>query len=162
MYIGETKKLKDKDESMSLLIRAKGDDKSTEVIQIDETQSKESHQREGAKLDVFIDSKIEQEPIHFNVTQRKEIKFTEPQEDDTHINERILKRFLCEGLLTVRHVRCIIVGCGNAGKTTLLKRLQNVPYEELIKTGRTEMVDVHVNSFEVLAEEKTIQSKLCL
>lgn len=155
MYIGE-KKLEDKDKSMSLLIRAQGDDKSTEVIQIDET-----HQKERAKLDVFIDSKIEQEPIHYNVTQQKEITFTEPQEDEKQINERILKQFLREGLLTVRHVRCIIVGCGNAGKTTLLKRLQNVPYEELLKTGRTEMVDVHVNSFEVLAEEKTIQSKLC-
>lgn len=105
------------------------------------------------------------------------IEITEAsQVDEPHskkseeIDDRVLKQFLDEGQLTVRHTRCIIVGCGNAGKTTLLKRLQNVSYEELVKTDRTEMVeetdrtemvDFHVNCFEVLAEENTIQSKLC-
>lgn len=84
---------------------------------------------------------------------------TEAEEDDTQIDEKALRQFLRGGHLTVRHVRCIIVGCGNAGKTTLLKRLQNVSFEELIKADKTEMVDVHAYSFEVLAEENTIQSK---
>lgn len=84
---------------------------------------------------------------------------TEAEEDDTQIDEKALRQFLRGGHLTVRHVRCIIVGCGNAGKTTLLKRLQNVSFEELIKADKTEMVDVHAYSFEVLAEEHTIQSK---
>lgn len=84
---------------------------------------------------------------------------TEAEEDDTQIDEKALRQFLRGGHLTVRQVRCIIVGCGNAGKTTLLKRLQNVSFEELIKADKTEMVDVHTYSFEVLAEENTIQSK---
>lgn len=92
-------------------------------------------------------------------TQSKRI--TEAEEVDTQIDEKALRQFLRRGHLTVRHARCIIVGCGNAGKTTLLKRLQNVSYEELIKTDKTEMVDVHAHSFEVIAEENTIQSKLC-
>lgn len=51
------------------------------------------------------------------------------------------------------------MGCAGAGKTTLLKRLQNVPYKELKKIETTEMVDVHVNSFEVLEDKETIKSK---
>lgn len=78
----------------------------------------------------------------------------------TQINEKTLRKFLGGGQLTVRHVRCIIVGCGNAGKTTLLKRLQNVSFKELQKTDipRTDLIDVHANSFEVLAKKNTIQS----
>lgn len=81
----------------------------------------------------------------------------------TQINEKTLRKFLGGGQLTVRHVRCIIVGCGNAGKTTLLKRLQNVSFKELQKTDipTTDLIDVHANSFEVLAEKNTIQSKFC-
>lgn len=99
--------------------------------------------------------------MFFSSTAPKRIyKGTETQEDDTQIDEMTLRQFLGGGEITVRHVRCIIVGCAKAGKTTLLKRLQNFSYEELIKTDRTEMVDVHVNSFEVIEEENTIQSKL--
>lgn len=81
------------------------------------------------------------------------------QEDNPQIDEDKLKEFLSKGEVTVCHVRCIIVGCGKAGKTTLLKRLQNFSYDEVKQTESTEMVDFHVNSFEVLFEEETIQSK---
>lgn len=145
---------------MSLLINAPDDNTSTEIIPIDETQSKKLKKREGTKNDEQTDDTIKKEPTQDDESERKEIKQTETQEDDPLIDERILKQFLGKGLLTVRHVRCIIVGCGKAGKTTLLKRLQNVTFEELIKTDRTELVDVHVNSFEVLEEQNTIQSKL--
>lgn len=82
----------------------------------------------------------------------------------TQIDEKTLRKFLGGEKLTVCHVRCIIVGCAKAGKTTLLKRLQNISFEELEKADipRTDLVDVHVNSFDVLAEENTIQSKLFL
>lgn len=78
----------------------------------------------------------------------------------TQIDEKTLRKFLGGEKLTVCHVRCIIVGCAKAGKTTLLKRLQNISFEELEKADipRTDLVDVHVNSFDVLAEENTIQS----
>lgn len=85
------------------------------------------------------------------------------QQDDLQIDDDKLREFLIKGELTVCHVRCIIVGCGEAGKTTLLKRLQNLSYDEVKQTESTEMVDFHVNSFEVLVEEETIQSKsICL
>lgn len=78
----------------------------------------------------------------------------------TEINEQKLREFLSKGEMTVRHVRCIIVGCAGAGKTTLLRRLKNLTFEEIKSTESTEIVDVHVNCFEVLEDEETIQSKL--
>lgn len=47
--------------------------------------------------------------------------------------------------MTVRHVRCIIVGCAGAGKTTLLRKLKNLTFEEIKSIESTEIVDVHVN-----------------
>lgn len=74
------------------------------------------------------------------------------------IDEDKLKDFLSKVEVTVRHVRCIIVGCGGAGKTTLLRRLQNAKFKDLKNTDMTELVDVHVNIFDVLENENTIQS----
>lgn len=82
------------------------------------------------------------------------------KQDKPQIDDDKLRQFLSKGNITVCHVRCIIVGCGKAGKTTLLKRLQNVSFDDLSQTERTEMVDFHVNSFEVLLEEETIQSNI--
>lgn len=61
--------------------------------------------------------------------------------------------------ITISHARCLIVGCGGAGKTTLLKRLQNADLKELMNIKSTEIVDIHVNSFEVIEKENTIKSK---
>lgn len=76
------------------------------------------------------------------------------------MDEKKVKDFLSKGELTVRHVRCIIVGCSGAGKTTLLKRLQNAKFKDLKNIKTTELVDVHVNIFEVLENEATIQSNV--
>uniref|UniRef100_A0A8W8P0E9 COR domain-containing protein n=1 Tax=Magallana gigas TaxID=29159 RepID=A0A8W8P0E9_MAGGI len=78
--------------------------------------------------------------------------------DNPEIDDDKLRQFLSKGEITVCHIRFIIVGCGKAGKTTLFKRLQNVSFDELMQIERTEMVDFHVNSFEVLLEEDTIKS----
>lgn len=59
--------------------------------------------------------------------------------------------------MTVHHVRGIIVGCGSAGKTTLLRRLENAPFKDIINTESTALLDVYFNKFEVLEEEETIQ-----
>lgn len=61
--------------------------------------------------------------------------------------------------MKISHIRGIIVGCAGAGKTTLLMRLQDMPYKELEEIKTTEIVDVHVNSFEVLEELTTIKGK---
>lgn len=83
--------------------------------------------------------------------------------DNPEIDDDKLQQFRSKGEITVCYVRCIIVGRGKAGKTTLLKRLQHVSSDELIQTGLTEMVDVPVISFDVLSEEETIQSNiLCI
>lgn len=84
------------------------------------------------------------------------------QQHNPEIDDDKLRQFLSKGNISVCHIRCVIVGCGKAGKTTLLKRLQNASFDELMRIERTEMVDFHVNSFEVLLKEKTIQSKVLL
>lgn len=77
--------------------------------------------------------------------------------DEMEINENAIREYLRKGELTIQHIRCIIVGCAHAGKTTLLRRLKNSPYEELKNIESTEILDVHVNIFEVNKEEETIQ-----
>lgn len=80
--------------------------------------------------------------------------------DEMQINENAVREYLSKGELTIQHIRCIIVGCARAGKTTLLSRLKNIPYEELKNIESTEIIDVHVNIFEVNKEEETIQCTL--
>lgn len=80
--------------------------------------------------------------------------------DEMQINENALREYLSKGELTIQHIRCIIVGCARAGKTTLLSRLKNIPYEELKNIESTEIIDVHVNIFEVNKEEGTIECTL--
>lgn len=94
-----------------------------------------------------------------NRLPRKKIQ-TDEEVKEIQIDEQKLRTFLCKGELTVCHVRCIIVGCAGAGKTTLFRRLQNLTYKELKSTKSTEISDVHVKCFEVLEDEETIQSKL--
>ena len=69
-----------------------------------------------------------------------------------------VRQYLSKGELTFYHARGIIVGCGGAGKTTLMKRLMDTPFEELAKIKGTNTVDVHVNAFSVV--DDTIQGKL--
>lgn len=76
------------------------------------------------------------------------------------INLHELREFLKKELMKICHTRGIIVGCAGAGKTTLLMRLQDMPYKELEEIKTTEIVDVHVNSFDVLEKLTTIKGKL--
>lgn len=80
--------------------------------------------------------------------------------DTATINLNELREFLKKGQMKIRHTRGIIIGCAGAGKTTLLMRLQDIPYKKLKEKKTTEIVDVHVNSFEVLEEFTTIKGKL--
>lgn len=118
----------------------------------------------------LVDGKKIEEEIEINDlplnerTLENEAPLTDNNTDEcvkqTEISEQKLREFLSKGELTVHHVRCIIVGCAGAGKTTLLRRLKNLTFEEIKSTESTEIVDVHVNCFEVLEDEETIQSKL--
>lgn len=76
------------------------------------------------------------------------------------VEEKKINDFLSKEDFTVRHVRFILVGCGGAGKTTLLKRLQNAKFKDLKNIETTELVDVHVNIFDVLENENTIQGNI--
>lgn len=136
----------------------------TKVTKINETKINEEPNQEAetevSHLDETLYNTIRKEQILKVEKQKDELQQSKVQinkRDNIEIDEDKLRQFLCEEQISVSNIRCIIVGCGNAGKTTLLKRLQNVSYEELKITDRTEMVDVHVNSFEVLVEENTIQ-----
>lgn len=77
--------------------------------------------------------------------------------DNDDIDKEQLRNFLKEGHLTICHARCIIVGCAGAGKTTLLRRLEGATLKELKDIKETELLDVHVNDFEVVKEKKTIK-----
>lgn len=114
--------------------------------------------RRKAKKDTQKSKTIEREKKQNEESGHKTALTDEKQQHNPEIDDGKLRQFLSKGEITVCHVRCIIVGCGKAGKTTLLKRLQNVSFNELMQTERTKMVDVHVNSFEVLLKEETIQS----
>lgn len=115
---------------------------------MDNIHQEQTHEKETLSSEIHI----------LNENEECETQIGKTQKDEIQINEKKLRKFLSEGELSIRHVRCIIVGCAGAGKTTLLKRLQDFSFEELKHTERTEMVDVHVNSFEVLERENTIQS----
>lgn len=98
---------------------------------------------------------------------RQDIPEDEANDKDVQENDRndemqinAVREYLSKGELTIQHIRCIIVGCAHAGKTTLLSRLKNTPYEELKNIKSTEIIDVHVNNFEVNKEEETIQCTL--
>ena len=62
--------------------------------------------------------------------------------------------------MVIHHARCIIIGCSGAGKTTLLRRLEGATYKELKDIKETQLVDVHVNEFQVLQKKNTIQRKV--
>nr|XP_034322043.1 uncharacterized protein LOC105340271 isoform X1 [Crassostrea gigas] len=127
---------KKKDENKSLL-----KDPEPPIGQNDDIQKSKTIQRE---------EKQNQESVY------KIAMIDGKRQHNPEIDDDILIQFLSKGNISVYHVRFIIVGCGKAGKTTLLKRLQNVSFDELMQIERTEMVDSH--SFEVLLEEETIQS----
>lgn len=93
--------------------------------------------------------------MYFTILPCKCITFTGKTKMQT--DENLLNDFLSKEKFTVRHVRCIIVGCSGAGKTTLLRRLQNAKLKDLKNVKTTELVDVHANIFDVLENENTIQ-----
>lgn len=76
------------------------------------------------------------------------------------MDENKLRGFLREKEIKISHLRCIIVGCAHAGKTTFLKRLETTNFEKLKNIKTTEMADVHVNIFEVSEDGETIERKL--
>lgn len=76
------------------------------------------------------------------------------------MDEKKLREFLSKKEIKISHLRCIIVGCAHAGKTTFLRRLERTKFENLKNIEETEMADVHVNIFEVSEDGETIESKL--
>lgn len=77
------------------------------------------------------------------------------------MGEKKLREFLRKEKIDISHIRCIIVGCAHAGKTTFLRRLENTQFEKLKNEVKsTEMADIYVNMFEVSEDRETIESKL--
>lgn len=76
------------------------------------------------------------------------------------MDENKLREFLRKEEIKISHLRCIIVGCAHAGKTTFLKRLETAKFEKVKNIKKTEMADVHVNIFKVSEDGETIERKL--
>lgn len=68
-----------------------------------------------------------------------------------------VRKFLKKDNLITHHARCIIVGCAGAGKTTLLRRLEGATYNELKSVQETNLVDVHINEFQVIQKTNIIK-----
>lgn len=83
------------------------------------------------------------------------------EDGKTKVGEKKLREFLGKEKIDISHIRCIIVGCARAGKTTFLRRLENTPFAKLKNEVKsTEMADIYVNMFEVSEDRETIESKL--
>lgn len=83
------------------------------------------------------------------------------EDGKTKVGEKKLKKFLRKEKIDISHIRCIIVGCAHAGKTTFLRRLENIQFAKLKNEVKsTEMADIYVNMFEVSEDRETIESKL--
>lgn len=60
--------------------------------------------------------------------------------------------------IEISHKRCIIVGCGQAGKTTFRRRLENIQFAKLKNEVKsTEMADIYVNMFKVSEDKEKIE-----
>lgn len=174
IFIEQGETYKKTDEHKSLLNHPEPPIKQNDDAQLDQAAVNVSKHNQIQKTSTYIFSETAKKDTQKSKTIQREKKQNEEsghktaltdekQQHNPEIDDGKLRQFLSKGEITVCHVRCIIVGCGKAGKTTLLKRLQNVSFNELMQTERTEMVDFHVNSFEVLLEEETIQSNiLCI
>lgn len=53
------------------------------------------------------------------------------EDGKTKVGEKKLREFLRREKIDISHIRCIIVGCARAGKTTFLRRLENTPFAKL-------------------------------
>uniref|UniRef100_A0A8W8NYB5 COR domain-containing protein n=1 Tax=Magallana gigas TaxID=29159 RepID=A0A8W8NYB5_MAGGI len=160
---------KKNDENMSLLkdpepLIEQNDDVQLEQTTINVSKHNQIHTTstemisETVKKDTQKSKMIQKEEKQNEESGYKTATLDGKQQHNPEIDDDKLRQFLSKGNISVCHIRCVIVGCGKAGKTTLLKRLQNASFDELMRIERTEMVDFHVNSFEVLLKEKTIQS----
>lgn len=76
--------------------------------------------------------------------------------EEIKVDEQKFREFFSNGELIICYVRCIIVGCKGVGKIIFFRRLENVIFEEFMDIILMEMVDVQVNSFEVLEDEEII------
>lgn len=76
------------------------------------------------------------------------------------MDEEKLIEFMSKTEIKISHIRCIIVGCADAGKTTFLKRLETTEFKEVKEIEETTMADIHVNIFEVPEDGDTIKSNL--
>ncbi|XP_061182384.1 uncharacterized protein LOC133190713 [Saccostrea echinata] len=63
-----------------------------------------------------------------------------------------LKKFLKKGNTTISHARGILVGCAEAGKTTLLRRLRGLPQDDVEDTEPTRGLEAHQHVFTVRNE----------
>lgn len=64
-----------------------------------------------------------------------------------------------KGTIPVYNGRGMVIGCAEAGKTTLVKKLKGENNLSTTSTTSTIGIDIHVHEFKLDAEECTIISK---
>lgn len=80
--------------------------------------------------------------------------------DSIVINFDELREFLEKGEMKICYIRGIIVGCVGVGKIILFMRFQDMLWKDMININIIEIVDVYVNSFEVLRKKMIIRGKM--
>ncbi|XP_062599445.1 uncharacterized protein LOC134260939 [Saccostrea cucullata] len=79
-------------------------------------------------------------------------------EEILHWDQRAREQYVecaSQGTHTVHHARGMIVGCAQAGKTTLLKRLMGCSKREILNVTPTEGLEVHEKILEICEENDT-------
>lgn len=71
-------------------------------------------------------------------------------------NKSLFVKSMNDGKISVYSGRVMIIGCAEAGKTTLVKKLKG---ENNLSTTSTIGIDTHAHGFKLDAEECTIISK---
>lgn len=72
------------------------------------------------------------------------------------VNRERVVRSMNKGTIAVYSGRGMVIGCAEAGKTTLVNKLKG---KKNITTTSTKGIEIHVHEFKLDAEERTIISK---
>ncbi|XP_056015017.1 uncharacterized protein LOC125676215 isoform X3 [Ostrea edulis] len=109
------------------------------------------------QLDILTHCTVSDKRIHYRISKRLEVPM-EILDWDQEARERYVE-YAKRGTQTVHHARGMIVGCAEAGKTTLLKRLLGCSDADIRGVTSTEGLEVHEEIFQICEKTKTLKAR---